>query len=254
MSVQSNITRIEGGKASLKTSINNKLTSSQTKITNEHIEDYYSFVDAIETGGGHGTIVPLSVTANGTYTASGSTDGYSPITVNVPQTGQILPAGWIMQQGEFTVDEDTECWYDTTNSVDHRYTLNFDTQFPAIPQIFLVKMKNKLPMPIEDFPDRQFISANKQYMYSNSGSQTSFTDSRYSYGNSTISNSNNYNCVTTSRNSVSFGAANTAATGPVKMPAGYTYVWVALYIPYLEAIHCTSITLDQHTLTLDEPS
>lgn len=34
-------------------------------------------------GGGGGTIEPLSVTQNGTYTASGGVDGYSPVTVNV---------------------------------------------------------------------------------------------------------------------------------------------------------------------------
>lgn len=37
--------------------------------------------------GGGGNIQPLSVTQNGTYTASGSVDGYSPVTVNVSGGG-----------------------------------------------------------------------------------------------------------------------------------------------------------------------
>lgn len=36
-------------------------------------------------GGGSAVINPLSVTANGTYTATGGVDGYSPVTVNVPK-------------------------------------------------------------------------------------------------------------------------------------------------------------------------
>lgn len=38
-------------------------------------------------GGGSATIQALSVTANGTYTASGGVDGYSPVTVNVSGGG-----------------------------------------------------------------------------------------------------------------------------------------------------------------------
>ena len=72
MSVQSNITRIEGGKASLKTSINNKLNSTQQKITNEHIEDYHLFVDQISGGGGVGT---LEIYENGVYDVSVSYSG-----------------------------------------------------------------------------------------------------------------------------------------------------------------------------------
>lgn len=44
-------------------------------------------------GGGTAVIDPLSVTANGVYTASGGVDGYSPVTVDVP-TGIIIPDGY----------------------------------------------------------------------------------------------------------------------------------------------------------------
>lgn len=83
MSVQSNITRIEGGKASLKTSINNKLNSTQQKITNEHIEDYHLFVDQISGGGGVGT---LEIYENGIYDVSDYANVYVKITELVPCT------------------------------------------------------------------------------------------------------------------------------------------------------------------------
>ena len=38
-------------------------------------------------GGGEPVIEALSITANGTYTAPDGVDGYSPVTVNVPQSG-----------------------------------------------------------------------------------------------------------------------------------------------------------------------
>lgn len=50
-------------------------------------------------------IEPLSITENGTYTAAGSVDGYSPITVNVPQG--ITPTGNIniAENGTYEVTE-----------------------------------------------------------------------------------------------------------------------------------------------------
>ena len=50
MSVAEEITRIKEAKESLKTSINAKLSDSQTKITNELISGYSTFVDSIEGG------------------------------------------------------------------------------------------------------------------------------------------------------------------------------------------------------------
>ena len=57
-------------------------------------------------GGGSANIQPLSVTENGTYTASGGIDGYSPISVNVsgsPQEYIIRPDAELIQQ--WTADE-----------------------------------------------------------------------------------------------------------------------------------------------------
>ena len=52
--------------------------------TGERPEDPEDVIDAIEEAYATHQITPLSVTANGTYTASGNVDGYSPVTVNVP--------------------------------------------------------------------------------------------------------------------------------------------------------------------------
>ena len=49
-------------------------------------------------GGGTPVINPLSVAANGTYTAPSGVDGYSPVTVNVPQ-GLIIPSGFAYYNG-----------------------------------------------------------------------------------------------------------------------------------------------------------
>lgn len=51
MSVAEEITRIKEAKENLKTSINAKLSDSQTKITDELISSYSTFVDNIEGGG-----------------------------------------------------------------------------------------------------------------------------------------------------------------------------------------------------------
>jgi hypothetical protein len=49
------------------------------------------------------TIEPLNVTENGTYTAHGNVDGYSPIRVNVP-----IPDGYIQPQGTIEITENGE--------------------------------------------------------------------------------------------------------------------------------------------------
>lgn len=50
-------------------------------------------------------ILPLSATANGTYTAPSGVDGYNPVTVNVPSSGIVLPDN--MMSGTVTVSEVT---------------------------------------------------------------------------------------------------------------------------------------------------
>lgn len=53
-------------------------------------------------GGDAPVINPLSVTANGTYTAPSGVDGYSPVTVNVPQG--VFPSGSVTLTAEDTYD------------------------------------------------------------------------------------------------------------------------------------------------------
>lgn len=47
-------------------------------------------------GGGEPTIEALSITANGTYTAPDGVDGYSPVTVNVPQEGGLPESAFVI--------------------------------------------------------------------------------------------------------------------------------------------------------------
>lgn len=83
MSIATEITRLQTAKSNLITSIENKgvTVPSATKL-----DGFAALVDQISTGSTP-NIQALSVTANGTYTASGGVDGYSPITVNVSGGG-----------------------------------------------------------------------------------------------------------------------------------------------------------------------
>ena len=83
MSIASEITRLQVAKSDLKTSIENK---GVTVPASTLISGYSALVDQIITGG-LPNIQALNITANGTYTASGSVDGYSPITVSVSGGG-----------------------------------------------------------------------------------------------------------------------------------------------------------------------
>ena len=63
---------------------------------------FVSAINAIPTGGGS-VIQPLSVTANGTYTAPSGVDGYSPVTVNVSGGGGGEAINALVSQGENSV-------------------------------------------------------------------------------------------------------------------------------------------------------
>jgi len=69
------------------TAVANKIrTKGGTSALLSFPQGYMSAIDAISGGGG--VIQPLSVSANGTYSAPSGVDGYSPVNVNVP-----LPSG-----------------------------------------------------------------------------------------------------------------------------------------------------------------
>lgn len=67
------------------TAIANKIRSKLSSQDTYTLDEMPSAIESIS-GGGSATIESLSITSNGTYTASGGVDGYSPITVNVPAT------------------------------------------------------------------------------------------------------------------------------------------------------------------------
>lgn len=60
-------------------------------------------------GGGEPVITELTVTQNGTYTASDGVDGYSPVTVNVPQDGS-PPASAFAISGDCDYRFSNEGW------------------------------------------------------------------------------------------------------------------------------------------------
>lgn len=91
MSIASEITRIQNAKTDIKTAIENKGVTVPSAST---LDDYADYIDSIQTGGS-ANIQPLSITANGTYTASGGVNGYSPVTVNVPDgSSWVRPSDW----------------------------------------------------------------------------------------------------------------------------------------------------------------
>ena len=72
------------------TAIGNAIREKNGETTLYKPAEMATAITAIS-GGGEPTIEALSITANGTYTAPDGVDGYSPITVNVPQDGSPDP-------------------------------------------------------------------------------------------------------------------------------------------------------------------
>ena len=68
------------------TSIANAIRGKNGSTTTYKPSEMAAAISAIS-GGGEPVIEALSITANGTYTAPDGVDGYSPVTVNVPQSG-----------------------------------------------------------------------------------------------------------------------------------------------------------------------
>ena len=95
MSISNEITRLQTAKANLKSAIENKgvTVPSATKL-----DGYASLVDGIETM----TVDPISITSNGTYSAS-SGHAYSPVTVSIPT---FTPTGTlsITENGTYNVE------------------------------------------------------------------------------------------------------------------------------------------------------
>lgn len=98
-------------------------TATQAKYSagvtvKDKIDELNTRIDNLPSGGG--TIESLSVTSNGTYTASGDVDGYSPVVVNVPPT---LPEEQLVSEYNAT--------YDTDNSKPYYYDKVRDANQPS---------------------------------------------------------------------------------------------------------------------------
>ena len=73
------------------TAIANAIRGKNGETTTYKPAEMATAITNLPSGGGEPTIEALSITANGTYTAPDGVDGYSPITVNVPQDGSPDP-------------------------------------------------------------------------------------------------------------------------------------------------------------------
>ena len=69
------------------TGIANAIRGKNGSTTTYKPSEMAAAITAISGGGSEPVIEALSVTSNGTYTAPDGVDGYSPVTVNVPQSG-----------------------------------------------------------------------------------------------------------------------------------------------------------------------
>lgn len=99
-------------------------------------------ITAISGGGGEPVIEALSVTSNGTYTAPDGVDGYSPITVNVPQDGSPPDEAFVITGNcSYRFARDGWNWFInnfgnkiTTNNISHpSYMFYYNENLTTIP-------------------------------------------------------------------------------------------------------------------------
>lgn len=119
--VSVNVTELESGTKSI--------TENGTGIS----VSGFSTVD-VNVSGGTPNIQSLSVTQNGTYTASGGVDGYSPVTVNVSGGGG---SGLVYETGTYTPASDVDqinISFTETHSEVPFYVLMYDTtkSYPGV--------------------------------------------------------------------------------------------------------------------------
>ena len=79
------------------TGIANAIRGKNGSTTTYKPSEMAAAITAIS-GGGEPVIEALSVTSNGTYTAPDGVDGYSPVTVNVPQDGSPPDSAFVISE------------------------------------------------------------------------------------------------------------------------------------------------------------
>lgn len=171
MSIATEITRLQTAKSNLKTSIENK---GVTVPASTLISGYASLVDQIITGGTP-NIQPLSITTNGTYTATGSIDGYSPITVSVSGGSYVTETG---------------TW--TPNAQTTRGTISFNNTHTKPPALYLIMDSTEnLTIPSSSILYNSFIDIYQFFGLYLPHTSPVYAIAQYSYkGSSTVSQGN----------------------------------------------------------------
>lgn len=140
--------------------LTDKLSAIGTAIRNKTgktalmtLDEMPTEIASITSGGSDPVINPLEVTANGTYTAT-DCDGYSPITVNVPQDGAPTDA-------ELTFGQNLSNWnYEGTwDDIISRYGNRITTHdVVAFNDSFRSSQLTNIPFAINQATDRQHVT------------------------------------------------------------------------------------------------
>ena len=122
------------------TGIANAIRGKNGSTTTYKPSEMAAAITAISGGGEH-TIEALSITANGTYTAPDGVDGYSPVTVNVPQSGGPPESAFVISGNcKYRFSNGGWDWFIenyrnriTTNNIEYVYYMFYSSNIENIP-------------------------------------------------------------------------------------------------------------------------
>ena len=173
-----------------------------------------------EGGGAEPIIEPLEITENGTYTAPDGVDGYSPVTVNVPTGGVVVPDPSKEYQRIEYIESTTGCRIDTDIYADSETGMELTAKYPTLAD--RVAMGSRLDGNATRFYTPYPLSANSFYYGYNSG----ITKSTGAVANTLYRSSLNFlnNRVSTVKeektNAIEFADALTSSLSQQTAPIG----------------------------------